>query len=377
VDFKPNRHGWRSQHRVYVCERDRVRFVRSIHPGRSWSYDYGFGGYIPAGTTITAVSSAGANATMSAAATGTNASDIITVHGWSLVYTLYNGLNLVLNADCDPSSPTTPGSLATTGLYGVTGTVSSGVATLWVTTYPNNDLVQTYLYGITDTLATEKMTSPGTAFTLLDTAPAGSILRGVSFVPTVQNGDVEVTTVPSGLTVTSAGSGCAPSTFTTPLTLAWTPTSACQLSVTTPQSPAYTPGTQYVFSQWQDGTTSTTDSVTAPSSTATNTYTYTATFTTQYQLTTSATTGGTVSAGGYYNSGTNATITATPSAGYYFVNFTVVDSNGNTTTPTSNPLTLAMTGPESVTANFAAQIAQPSPSPPPRRRAQPTAVNSR
>jgi hypothetical protein len=310
-------------------------------------------GYIPAGTTITAVSSAGANATMSAAATGTDATDIITVHGWSLVYTLYNGLNLVLNADCDPNNPTTPLSLATTGLYGVTGTVSSGVATLWVTTYPNNDLVQTYLYGITDTLATEKMTSAGTAFTLLDTAPAGSILRGVSFVPTITAGDVMVTTVPSGLTVTSAGSGCAPSTFTTPLTLAWTPTNACILSVTTPQTSVYTPGTQYVFSQWQDGTTNTTDNVTAPSSTATNTYTYTATFNTQYQLTTSATTGGTVSAGGYYNSGTNATVTATPSAGYYFVNFT-----GSIPTSTTNPLTVAMTAPESVTANFAAQISQ-------------------
>jgi sugar lactone lactonase YvrE len=310
-------------------------------------------GYIPAGTTITAVSSAGANATMSAAATGVDATDIITVHGWSLVYTLYNGLNLVLNADCDPNSPTTPLSLATTGLYGVTGTVSSGVATLWVTTYPNNDLVQTYLYGITDTLATEKMTSPGTAFTLLDTAPAGSILRGVSFVPTVSAGDVEVTTVPSGLTVTSANTGCAPSTFTTPLMLAWTPGSTCTLSVTTPQTPAYTPGTQYVFSQWQDGTTGTTDTVTAPSSTATNTYTYTATFTTQYQLTTSATTGGTVSTGGFYTSGTNAIITATPSAGYYFVNFT-----GTIPSSTTNPLTVDMTAPESVTANFAAQISQ-------------------
>ncbi|MGA2213009.1 MAG: Ig-like domain repeat protein, partial [Bryobacteraceae bacterium] len=315
-------------------------------------------GYIPAGTTITAVSGAGANATMSAPATGTSSSDVITVHGWSLAYTLYNGLNLVLATNCNPNALAAPQDLATTGLYGVTGTVSGGVATLYVTTYPNNDLVQTYLYGITDTLATEKMTSPGTAFTLLDTAPAGSILRGVTFVPKFQNGDVAVTTVPSGLTVTSAGSGCAPSTFTTPLTLAWTPTSACQLSVTTPQTSAYTPGTQYVFSQWQDGSTGTTYSVAAPSSTATNTYTYTASFTTQYQLTTAATTGGTVSAGGYYNSGANAIITATPSAGSYFVNFTVVDSNGNTTTPTSNPLTLTMNGPESVTANFSAQTTQ-------------------
>ena len=309
-------------------------------------------GFIPAGTTITAVSAAGANATMSAAATGTDATDIITVQGWSLVYTLYNGLSLVLNADCDPSSPTTPASLATTGLYGVTGVVNSGVATLYVTTYPNNDLVQTYLYGITDTLATEKMTSPGTAFTLLDSAPAGSILRGVSFVPTIPSGYVDITTVPSGLTVTASGSGCAGSTFNAPTALAWTPGSTCQLSVTSPQAQTGVAGVQYAFASWQDGTTSTTDAVTAPSSTATNTYTYTATFNTQYLLTTSAGTGGTVTAGGYYTAGTNAVITATPAAGYYFVNFT------GSTTSTSNPLTLDMTAPESVTANFAPMMSQ-------------------
>ena len=307
---------------------------------------------IPAGTTITAVSSAGANATLSADATVTG-SESVTVSGWSLAYTLYNGLNLVLNTDCDPSEPTAPGTLSATGLYGLAGVVNDGVATLYVTNYPNNDLVQTYLYGITDTLATTTMTSPGTAFTQLDAAPAGSVFRGVSFVPTIPNGDVEVTSVasgvPSGLTVTTAGTGCAPSTFTTPQTLAWTPGSSCTLSVTTPQTPATTPGTQYVFSQWQDGTTSTTDTVTAPSGT---TAVYTATFATQYLLTTSATTGGSVSPGGYFASGTNAVVTATPSAGYYFVDFT------GTTTSGSSSLTLDMTAPQSITANFAAQISQ-------------------
>ena len=139
----------------------------------------------------------------------------------------------MLNTDCDPSEPTTPGTLSATGLYGLAGVVNDGVATLYVTNYPNNDLVQTYLYGITDTLATTTMTSPGTAFTQLDTAPAGSVFRGVSFVPTIPNGDVEVTSVasgvPSGLTVTTAGTGCAPSTFTTPQTLAWTPGSSCHI----------------------------------------------------------------------------------------------------------------------------------------------------
>jgi Divergent InlB B-repeat domain/PASTA domain len=311
-------------------------------------------GYIPAGTTITAVSAAGKSVTMSAAATGTSSSDVITVHGWSLAYTLYNGLNLVANSDCNASSPTGPGDLATTGLYGVTGVVNSGVATLYVTTYPNNDLVQTYLYGITDTLSTTTITATtaGTTFTLLDTAPVGSILRGVSWAPTIPAGSVEILGVasgaPAGLQVTTAGTDCAPGTYTTPTTLSWTGASNCTLSVTSPQTAG---GVQYTFAQWQDSTTSTSDTVTAPFTT-----TYTATFTpTEYQLTTSAGPGGTVSAGGYIAAGTNATITATPSAGYTFVNFTFP---AGVAPVTSNPLTLPMNAPESVTANFAPQGTQ-------------------
>ena len=270
-------------------------------------------GFIPAGTTITAVSAAGANATISAAATGTNANDIVTVHGWSLAYTLYSGLNLVLNVDCDPSNDNTTGT-GSTGLYGVTGVVNSGVATLYVTNYVNDDLLQTYLYGITDTLATTKMSPPGTTFTLLDTAPTGSVFRGVSFVPSIPNASVEITSVPSGLTVSTSGAGCEPGTITTPLLEAWTPSSACTLNVTSPQTVG---GVQYTFSSWQDSTTALSDMVTAPTTTAT----YTATFTAQYQLTTSASSGGTVSSGGYYNPGANATITATPSGGYLLREF--------------------------------------------------------
>jgi hypothetical protein len=303
---------------------------------------------IPAGTTITAVSAAGKTATMSANATVTH-SETATVSGWSLAYTLYNGLNLVLNVDCDPANDNTTGT-GSTGLYGVTGVVNSGVATLYVTNYPNDDLLQTYLYGITDTLTTTTMTSPGTAFTLLDTAPTGSVFRGVSFVPSIPTGSVEITSVPSGLTISTSGTGCDPGTITTPLLEAWTPSSSCMLSVTSPQT---LNGVQYTFSHWQDGTTGLSDPVSAPSTTAT----YTATFTTQYQLTTSATTGGTVSSGGYYNPGTNATITATPNANYCFVNFTAAAQIGYpplaSLTSTSNPFTVPMNSPESITANFA------------------------
>ncbi len=255
---------------------------------------------------------------------------------WSLAYTLYQGLNIVNNG----------GTMGTTGLYGLAGMVSGNSVLLYATNYVIADLDQTYLYGITDTLS--NTTPPGTslAFTVLGTAPADSNFKGVSFAPSIPAGDVEITTVPSGLPVTSSGSGCAPGTYIAPQTLAWTPTSTCTLSVVTPQAGAT--GVQYALAQWEDGTTSASHTVAAPSTTAT----YTATFSTQYLLSTSAGAGGSVSAGGYFDAGSTATITATPTAGYYFVNFT------GATTSTSNPLSLTMNVPATIVANFAAVASQ-------------------
>jgi len=180
---------------------------------------------------------------------------------WSLAYTLYQGLNIVNNGSTS----------GTSGLYGLTGSVSGGVATLYATNFTLSDLSPTFLYSITDTLT--NTTPPGTSavFTQLAAAPSDSNFKGVSFAPTIPNGDVEITSVPSGLTFTSSGAGCAPGTYTTPVTLAWTSGSPCALSVTSPQTAQ---GVEYAFSQWQDGTTSTTDDVTAPETTAT----YTANF---------------------------------------------------------------------------------------------------
>jgi hypothetical protein len=257
---------------------------------------------------------------------------------WTWEYTLYEGLNLVENSSCSSNTD------GTTGLYGLTGVLNGNTVTLYATNYTIADLDPTYIYGITDSLTAT--TSSGASFTQLAAAPQDSNFKGISFAPTIPAGDVEVTTVPSGLTVTSSNTGCDPSTFTTPLTLSWTSGSSCTLSVVSPQSGGT--GVQYALAQWQDGTTGTSDIVTAPTSTAT----YTAMFTTEYQLTTAAGTGGSVSAGGFIPAGANATVTATPNAGYYFVNFT------GTTTSTSNPLTLTMNSPQSITANFAAQTAQ-------------------
>jgi len=256
---------------------------------------------------------------------------------WSLAYTLYQGLSLVKN----PTN--TPGNTSgATGLYGLAGTVSGGNAFLYVTNYNISDLDPTYLYGITDALATT--TNPGASFTELEAAPPDSNFKGVSLAPSLPVGSATITTSPSGLPVTTAGTGCVPGTYTTPVTLVWTPASNCTLSVTSPQGPT---GTQYTLSQWQDGTTTTSDAVVAPSTSAV----YSASFSTAYQLTTAAGSGGTVSAGGFIPAGTNAVVTATPDTGSYFVNFT------GTTNSSTNPLTLLMNGPQSITANFAPQIA--------------------
>ncbi len=232
---------------------------------------------------------------------------------WSLVYTLYQGLNLVNNCNSD----------GTTGLLGLTGVVSGTSVYLYATPFTLGDLDPSYLYGITDTLTNTTPPDSSEAFTLLATAPSDSNFKGVSFVPTIPAGGVEITTVPPGLTVTASGdSGCAPGTYSAPITLAWTPNdSTCVLSVSTPQvqSPQQSlqtgaTGIQYNFTQWQDGTTSTSDAVAAPSTTAI----YTATFETEVTGAVSVTTTGFVHsrATGLYTG--TVTITNTSSAAIAF-----------------------------------------------------------
>ena len=59
---------------------------------------------------------------------------------WSLAYTLHQGLSLVANSSAS----------GTTGLYGLTGTVSGGTVQLYATNATILDLDPTYLYGISD-----------------------------------------------------------------------------------------------------------------------------------------------------------------------------------------------------------------------------------
>jgi hypothetical protein len=157
-------------------------------------------------------------------------------------------------------------------LLGLTGTVSADTVTLYATSYTIGDLDPSYLYGITDSLSAT--TNSGTSFTQLAAAPQDSNFKGVSFTPTLPAGSATITSSPSGLAFSTSGAGCSLGSYTTPVTLIWTPGSSCVLSVITPQSAS---GTQYYFTQWQDGTTATSDVVTAPATSAT----YTLSFSTQ------------------------------------------------------------------------------------------------
>jgi hypothetical protein len=239
---------------------------------------------------------------------------------WSLAYTLYNGLNLVLNTACDPGN--TDG---TTGLIGLTGVVNGSSVELFATNYTIADLDPTYLYGITDTLSfTTTSQASSETFTQLAAAPADSTFKGVSLAPTLPAGSATITTSPSGLAFTSSGTGCAPGTYTTPVTLIWTPNASCQLSVTSPQSAN---GTQYALAQWQDGTTGTTDTVTAPTSSAV----YTASFVAPTSI---AITGVSPAAEDY---GADSPVTITASLSW----------SGNGPAPTASDVSIGGNGPSS------------------------------
>ena len=173
----------------------------------------------------------------------------------------------------------------------------------------------------------------------MESGVAGNSGAGYVFLFPAPAVNVTVTTSPSGLSFTASGTGCAAGTYTAPQVLAWVPGSSCSLSVSTPQMGV---GTEYLFTNWEDSSTPTTRTITAPSVSAA----YSANFATYYMLTTSQGAGGLVSAGGFIAAGTNATVTATPFANFAFTNFTGDVSSA------VNPLTVTMNGPKSLVANF-------------------------
>jgi len=158
---------------------------------------------------------------------------------------------------------------------------------------------------------------------------------------------ITVTTNPSGLPMTVDGTP-----YTSPQAFNWAAGSNHTIAVTSPQSGAA--GTRYAWGSWSDGG-AISHNITAPA-TAT---TYTANFNTQYLLTLAASPsgGGTLAPNpasptgdGYYASGTPVQVTATANSGYVFANF----SGG--LTGSTDPQTVTMSAPQSVTGNFSAIV---------------------
>jgi len=206
------------------------------------------------------------------------------------------------------------------------GYYSSG-ATVQVTATPNPGyMFANWSGGLTGTANPQTLTM---------SAPA-SVTANFSPAPVFT-----VTTSPPSLPVVVDGVAG----LVAPQIFYWTPGSSHSIGVTSPQANG---STRYVFLDWTDGGAQT-HNVTAP---AANT-TYVADFTTQYLLTagSSNVAQGTVTASpssvdGFYISGAAVQLTASPSAGYLFANWSG-DLSG-----TANPQTLTMNSPHSVTASF-------------------------
>ena len=149
---------------------------------------------------------------------------------------------------------------------------------------------------------------------------------------------VTVQTSPSGLSFTVDGQ-----TYTAPKSFNWSPGSSHTIATTTPQSGA--PGVRYYFSSWSDG------GAISHTVTPTKSTTYTAKFGTQYYLTMNAGTGGTVTPNsGWKTTGSTVAISAKPSTGYSFTNWS--GTGTGSFSGTDNPASVIMNGPITETASF-------------------------
>src|SRR4030095_9396693 len=163
----------------------------------------------------------------------------------------------------------------------------------------------------------------------------GPITETATFTPPVQ---VTVQTTPAGPTFSVDGTSYGASK-----TFSWTTGSSHTIATTSPQDGGT--GVRYYFYSWSDG-----GAISHTVAPTTNT-TYTAKFVAQYYLTMNAGTGGKVSpASSWRTAGTSVSISATPSAGYSFSNWT--GSGAGSYSGPDNPRSITIMGPITETATF-------------------------
>src|SRR5207302_5243363 len=149
---------------------------------------------------------------------------------------------------------------------------------------------------------------------------------------------VTVQTNPAGRTFSVDGTS-----YTSAQTFSWQPGSSHTIATTSPQDGGT--GVRYVWTSWSGG------GAISHSVAASTNKTYTANFGTQYYLTMSHNTGGTVTpASGWKASGATISISATPSSLYHFTNWTGTGTGSYS--GTNNPASIAMGGPITETATF-------------------------
>ncbi len=173
-----------------------------------------------------------------------------------------------------------------------------------------------------------------------DSDPAdNSAIEDTTISPTVH---ITVQTNPSGLAFTVDGVS-----YNSTQTFSWDAGSSHTIGTTSPQSGGA--GVRYVWTRWSDN-----GAISHTVSPTTN-KTYTATFRTQYYLTMTHGTGGTVSpASGWKNSGATVSISATPTnntqVSYTFSGWT--GSGTGSYSGTNNPASSTMNGPITENAAF-------------------------
>ena len=286
----------------------------------------GLAGLIEAGTTVT-------NCHDSGAVTGSN--QVGGLAGWSQGSSIINS----------NSSAVVSGNISVGGVVGDAGAVSS------ITNCTASGRVEgsQAVGGVVGSVGTGGATISQCAASGTVALRTGSNGRYIGGLLGLGNADTvilyDITTYPAGRTITVDGIDyIAPHTFT------WGMGSSHAIGVAQYQPNGS--GSRYAFGAWSDNGAAS-HTVTVPDMNTT----YVATFGVQYQLTTSAGTGGTVSpvSGNWYNAGMTPNIVVSANSGYAFTSWSLNSGTGPIFNTTGTSTTVTMNGPNSVTANFQAK----------------------